>query len=114
MPRATNNPASKARRKRAFAAAKGYRGGRNNLVRQTLAAIDRGLAFSTAHRKRRKGDFRRLWITRINAAVRMHDLSYSRFIHLLDEKNIDIDRKQLADMAVRNPEAFNALVESVK
>ena len=114
MPRATNNPASKARRKRAFNAAKGFRGGRNNLVRQTLAAVERSMAFSTAHRKRRKGDFRRLWIARINAAVRQHDLSYSRFIHLLSEKNINIDRKQLADMAVRNPEAFTRLVESVK
>ena len=72
------------------------------------------MATSTAHRKVRKGDFRRLWITRINAAVRRHDLNYSRFIHLLGQKGIRIDRRQLADMAVRSPEAFERLVESVK
>lgn len=114
MPRATNNPASKARRKRAFEAAKGFRGGRKNLVRQTLAAVDRARAFSTAHRKVRKGDFRRLWIARINAAVRQHELSYSRFIHLMNEKGLTIDRRQLADLAVREPEAFAALVDSLK
>jgi large subunit ribosomal protein L20 len=114
MPRATNNPASKARRKRAFKAAKGFRGGRKNLLRQTLAAVDRSMAFSTAHRKVRKGDFRRLWISRINAAVREHELSYSRFIFLMNEKGLTIDRKQLADLAVREPEAFAQLVNSVK
>lgn len=114
MPRATNNPASKARRKRAFEYAKGFRGGRKNLLRQTLAAVDRSMAFSTEHRKARKGDFRRLWITRINAAVRLHDMSYSRFIFLMNEKGLDLDRKQLADMAVRQPEAFAQLVNSLK
>jgi large subunit ribosomal protein L20 len=114
MPRATNNPASKARRKRAFKAAKGFRGGRKNLLRQTLAAVDRSMAFSTAHRKVRKGDFRRLWISRINAAVREHELSYSRFIFLMNEKGMTIDRKQLADLAVREPIAFGELVKSVK
>ena len=114
MPRATNNPASKQRRKRVFKAAKGFRGGRRNLLRQTLEAVDRSMAFSTAHRKKRIGDFRRLWITRINAAVRQYDLSYSRFIHLLGEKGIDLDRRQLADMAVRNPDAFAELVKALK
>ncbi len=114
MPRATNNPASKARRKRAFKAAKGFRGGRRNILRQTLAAVERSMAFSTHHRKVRKGDFRRLWISRINAAVRQYDMSYSRFIHLLDSKGIELDRKQLADMAVRQPDAFGELVNSLK
>lgn len=116
MPRATNNPASKARRKRVFDAAKGYRGGRKNLLRQTLQAVDRALATSTAHRKVRKGEFRRLWIARINAAVRIHDaeMNYSRFIHLLAEKGLDLDRRQLADLAVREPEAFGQLVRSLR
>ena len=116
MPRATNNPASKARRKRVFDAAKGYRGGRKNLLRQTLQAVDRALATSTAHRKVRKGEFRRLWIARINAAVRIHDaeMNYSSFIHLLTEKGLDLDRRQLADLAVREPEAFGQLVRSLR
>ncbi|MDP2361257.1 MAG: 50S ribosomal protein L20 [bacterium] len=116
MPRATNNPASKARRKRVFEAAKGFRGGRRNLLRQTLQAVDRALANSTAHRKVRKGEFRRLWIARINAAVRLHDadMNYSRFIHLLAAKGMDLDRRQLADMAVREPEAFGQLVRSLR
>jgi large subunit ribosomal protein L20 len=116
MPRATNNPASKARRKRVFEMAKGYRGGRKNLLRQTLQAVDRALATSTAHRKVRKGEFRRLWISRINAAVRLHDteMNYSTFIHLLGTKGITLDRRQLADLAVREPEAFGELVRSLR
>ncbi len=114
MPRATNNPASKQRRKRIFKAAKGFRGGRRNLLRQSIEAVERSMAFSTAHRKRRRGDFRKLWITRINAAARQHGMGYSRFIHLLGEKGIDLDRRQLADMAVRNPEAFAELVKAVQ
>jgi large subunit ribosomal protein L20 len=116
MPRATNNPASKARRKRVFALAKGFRGGRKNLLRQTLQAVDRALATSTMHRKVRKGEFRRLWIARINAAVRIHDteMNYSTFIHLLDVKGVTLDRRQLADLAVREPDAFGELVRSLR
>lgn len=114
MPRTTRSPARKKRKKKVLKAAKGYFGGRKNLYRTAKDAVERGWEHAYRHRKKKKGDFRRLWITRINAASRQHDLSYSRFMHGLSRSGIELNRKALADLAVRNPEAFEALVDEAK
>lgn len=114
MPRSVNAVASRARRKKVLKQAKGYFGRRKNVYTVAKNAVEKGLQYSYRDRKVKKRDFRSLWIQRINAAVREHDLSYSKFIHLLKENNIDLNRKVLADLAMNNPEAFNAIVEKVK
>lgn len=114
MPRATNNVASHRRRKKIRHQAKGFTGSRRNVLRIMTEAVDRSMQYSTIHRRRRASDFRKLWIVRINAAVREFDLSYSRFINGLKQKDIQINRKILADMAVNDPTAFQAIVEMVK
>lgn len=114
MPRATNNPASRARRKKYLKRAKGFVGGRRKLIRTVMETVDRAMAFSTRDRKVRKREFRKLWIIRINAAVREHGMSYSNFINKLKLANIDLNRKQLAEMAVNDPNAFKALVEKIQ
>ena len=113
MPRAKNVVASRQRRKKILQRAKGFYGGRSRLLKTSRDAVWRALTYSFAHRRRRPGDFRRLWITRINAACREHGISYSKFMHGLDLQNIQIDRKMLADMAVKDPGAFRALTERV-
>ena len=114
MPRAKHAVASRNRRKKILKAAKGYRGGKSRLLKTAKEAVERSLLYSYRDRKKKKGDFRKLWIVRINAAVRPHGLSYSKFIHLLNEKDVKIDRKILADLAVTDPLAFSKIVESVK
>jgi large subunit ribosomal protein L20 len=114
MPRSVNAVASRARRKKVLKQAKGYFGRRKNVHTVAKNAVEKGLQYSYRDRRVKKRDFRSLWIQRINAAVRPHDLSYSKFIHLLKENNIDLNRKVLADLAMNNPEAFNAIVEKVK
>lgn len=114
MPRSVNAVASKARKKKIFKLAKGYFGRRKNVWTVAKNAVEKGLSYAYAHRRQKKGDFRKLWITRINAGVREHGLSYSVFMHLLSESNINLDRKILADMAMNDPQAFKALVEKVK
>ncbi len=114
MPRATNNPASKARRKKYLKRAKGFVGGRRKLIRTVMETVDRAMAFSTRDRKVRKREFRKLWIIRINAAVREHGMSYSVFINKLKLANIDLNRKQLSEMAINDPNAFKALVEKIR
>lgn len=109
MPRATNNPASKRRRKKILKAAKGYFGRKSKTLKNAKEAVDRSMLYAYRDRRNRKRDFRRLWITRINAAARLHGLSYSKFIHALKEQGIDLDRKVLADMAVNDPKAFEEL-----
>jgi large subunit ribosomal protein L20 len=104
---------SHARRKRVLKAAKGYYGRRKNTITVANAAVDRALQFNYIGRKLKKRNFRALWIQRINAAVREHGLTYSRFISGLEKAGIAIDRKVLADLAVREPEAFKALVDQV-
>lgn len=111
MPRATNVVASRARRKKILKAARGYYGGRSKLYRTAKESVRRGLAYAYAHRRRRKRDFRRLWIVRINAAVRLYGLSYSLFISGLKKAGVILDRKILADMAVRDKEGFAKLAE---
>jgi large subunit ribosomal protein L20 len=94
------------RRKKVLKAARGYRGGRGKLFRTAADAVDKALMFAYRDRKVRKRNFRRLWIARINAAARLHDLSYSRFMHGLKLANVSLDRKVLAELAISDPEGF--------
>ena len=111
MPRATNNPATKQRKKKIFKAAKGYFGGRKNLYRTAKDAVEKGLEHAYRDRKKKKRNFRRLWIARINAAARLNGTTYSRLIHGMKKSEIAINRKMLAEIAVRDPEAFAAVVK---
>jgi large subunit ribosomal protein L20 len=106
MTRATNAPQSRRRRKKILKAAKGYRGGRGTQLRTASMAVMRSRQYAYRDRKRRKGDFRRLWITRINAAAREHGLSYSTLMARLKTEGVVLDRKILADMAVSDPGVF--------
>jgi large subunit ribosomal protein L20 len=114
MPRSTSAVARNKRKKKIFKEAKGYFGGRKNLYRVAKDAVEKGWEHAYRDRKKKKRNFRQLWIARINAAVREHDLSYSRFISGLKEAGVELDRKALADLAVRNPEAFGAVVDRAK
>jgi len=111
MPRAKKAVASRARRKKILKAARGYYGGRSKLYRTAKESVQRGLAYAHAHRRRRKRDFRRLWIVRINAAARLYGLSYSVFMNGLKRAGVALDRKVLADMAARDQEGFAKLAE---
>lgn len=95
-------------------AARGYFGGRSKVYTVAKNAVERAMKYAFKHRREKKRAFRRLWIARINAAVRPLGLSYSKFIHLLATKNIDLNRKVLADLALNNATAFQTLVENVK
>jgi large subunit ribosomal protein L20 len=97
-----------------FKAAKGFTGGRKRLWKTVMNAVDRARTYAYRGRKVKKRDFRRLWIVRINAAVRGHDLSYSRFIQGLKATGIGLDRKALANLAIEQPEAFSRICEQVK
>lgn len=99
------------RRKKILKLAKGYRGGRSKLFRTALNAVDKALMYAYRDRRTRKRDFRRLWIARINAAARMNNLSYSKFIHGLKLANVEIDRKVLAELAVSDPSGFTKITE---
>ncbi|HOO76990.1 MAG TPA: 50S ribosomal protein L20 [bacterium] len=114
MPRATNAPARKRRKQRLFDQAKGYRGGRSKLYRSARETVMRAWAYSYRDRKQRKRDFRRLWITRIRAAANAEGMSYSAFIDGLNKTNIRLDRRILADLAVRHPQVFSRLIAEVK
>src|SRR3954466_12873253 len=110
MPRATNAPASRERRKRVLDAAKGYRGRRSKLFRYAKDATMKAKTWSYRDRKVRKRTFRYLWIQRINAACRANGLTYSRFIEGLKASGIGLDRKVLSDLAIRDEAAFNAIL----
>ncbi|MBW2575141.1 MAG: 50S ribosomal protein L20 [Deltaproteobacteria bacterium] len=97
---------AKRRRKKILKLAKGHRGGRSKLFRTAADAVDKALMYAYRDRKARKRDFRRLWITRINAATRMNNLSYSKFIHGLKLAGINLDRKVLAELAISDPPGF--------
>lgn len=114
MPRSVNSVASRARRKRVLKLAKGYYGRRKNVWTVAKNAVEKGLQYAYVGRKQKKRNFRALWIQRINAGVRQYGLSYSKFIGLLKEKNIDLNRKVLADLAMNHPEAFKAVVDTIK
>ncbi len=114
MPRSTNAVSRHRKKKKYFRAARGYFGGRSKLWRIAKNAVERGWQYSYRDRKNKKREFRRLWISRINAAARQHDLSYSRFMNGLKRAGIEVNRKVLADLAVREPEAFGELVTQAK
>jgi len=114
MPRATNSPASRARRKRVLLRAKGFRGFRSKLFRYAKDAVRKAMTYEYRDRKKRKGQFRALWIARISAATRNENLTYSRFIEGLKAAGIEADRKILADLAVRDAAAFSAIVAQAK
>ncbi len=114
MPRSTMAVPRHRKKKRYFRAARGYWGGRSKLWRIAKNAVERGWQYSYRDRKQRKRDFRRLWITRINAAARQHGLSYSRFMNGLKLAGVEVNRKVLADLAVRDPAAFAAVVEQAR
>ncbi len=111
MPRATKSVASRRRRKKILKAAKGYYGGRSKLYRTAKESVQRGLAYAYVHRRRKKRDFRRLWITRINAAARIYGLSYGLFINGLKKAGVLLDRKNLAEIAITDEKAFAKLAE---
>ncbi len=97
------------RRNRVLKLAKGFRGGRSKLYRTAADAVDKALMYAYRDRKARKRNFRRLWIARINAAARMNDLTYSKFIHGLKLANVELDRKVLAELAVSDPSGFTEI-----
>lgn len=114
MPRVKGGFTSHHRHKKVLKLAKGYRGAKSKLYRPAHEQVMKSLAYAYAHRKKRKGDFRKLWIARINAATRMNGMSYSRFINGLKKAGVTINRKVLADMAVNDRQAFSKLVTVVK
>lgn len=114
MPRAKRGNKRLEKRKKILALAKGYRGTKSKLYRSAKESVERGLNFAYTGRKLKKRDFRKLWIVRINAACRINDIKYSQFIHGLNLAGIELDRKVLADMAVKQPEAFAAVATQAK
>jgi len=113
MPKANNAVASKARRKRVLKKAKGYWGSRGNILTVVKHAVDKAEQYAYRDRRAKKRSFRSLWIMRINAAARLNGTTYSRLMDAMAKKNVEIDRKAMADIAVRDPEAFTALVKSI-
>lgn len=113
MPRSVNSVASRARRKKILKQTRGNFGSRANVWTVAKNTYEKGLQYAYRDRKRKKGEFRALWIQRINAAVREQGLNYSTFINLLKQKNIEINRKVLADLAMNHPAAFKAIVKKV-
>lgn len=114
MSRTRNRPASRNRRRKVIKEAKGYYGAKSRLFRTANEAVIRSRRFSYRDRKTRKRQFRRLWITRINAAARLNGLSYSRFIEGLNRADVEVDRKMLAELAVNDGQVFSQLVEVAK
>jgi large subunit ribosomal protein L20 len=112
--RATNAPASRERRRRRLAKAKGFYGARSKLFRTATEAVDRAMRLSTIHRKLKKRDFRQLWIARINAATRAEGISYSKFIAGLINAGVILNRKMLSEIAINDPAGFKTLVDLAK
>ncbi|MFV1986675.1 MAG: 50S ribosomal protein L20 [Gemmatimonadota bacterium] len=114
MPRATNSVARNRRKKKILKEARGQFGARSKLYRTAKNSVERGWAYAYRDRRLRKRDFRRLWIARINAAARQNGMSYSRFVFGLKGAGVELNRKMLADLAVRDPGAFSELAEVAK
>jgi len=114
LPRARSGVVARRRRKKVIAQAKGHRAGRHSLFKQANESVMHALQYAYEHRRDRKGDFRRLWIARINAAARLNGLSYSKLISGLKRAQVEIDRKLLADLAVRDSATFTTLAETAK
>jgi large subunit ribosomal protein L20 len=113
MPRSVNAVASRRRRKKILKAAKGYFGARSSVYTVAKNAVDKAMGYAYRDRRSKKRAFRRLWIARINAGARLNGISYSKLIYQLGQKNIDLNRKVLADLAMHHPEAFAAVVKQV-
>jgi large subunit ribosomal protein L20 len=114
MVRATNGAASRQKKNRRLKQARGYRGGRSRLWRTASETLIRAWAYASRDRRRKKRDFRALWIVRISAATRMRGMSYSHFVDGLKKAGVTLDRKQLAELAIHDPGAFDALVERAR
>lgn len=114
MPRSVNSVASRARRKKILKQTRGNFLARRNVWTVAKNTYEKGLTYAYRDRKNKKRNFRSLWITRINAAARQHGMNYSQFMGKLAEKNVGLNRKVLADLAMNNPQAFEAIVNSVK
>ena len=114
MPRSVNAVASRARRKRVLKLAKGNFGSRGNVWTVAKNTVEKGLTYAYRDRKGKKRDYRSLWIQRINAAARMHGMTYSEFMGKVNAKGIALNRKVLADLAMNNPQAFEAVINMVK
>jgi large subunit ribosomal protein L20 len=114
MPRSVNVVAARRRRKKILKAARGYWGSRSKVFTIAKNTLEKGMQYAYRDRKVKKREFRALWIQRINAGARAHGMSYSVFMGKLHAKSIDLNRKTLADLAMNNPEAFKAVIDSVK
>ena len=114
MPKVKKSPASRRRRKRVLKQAKGFRGARSKLFRQATEAVDRSMRLATIHRKLKKRDYRRLWIIRVSAACRQHEITYSRLIDGLTKAKITLNRKMLSEIAIHDPDGFGQIVEQAK
>jgi len=114
MPRSVNAVASRTRRKKILKQTRGYWGARGNVLTVAKNTLEKGLQYAYRDRKTKKRNFRALWIQRINAGVREHGMSYSEFIGKVHEKNLGLNRKTLADLAMNHPDAFKAVVDSLK
>jgi len=112
MPRVTRGFKARRRRNKVLKMAKGYRGGKSRLYRTATEAVDRALCYAYRDRRTKKRNFRRLWITRINAAANLNGVSYSKFIHGLKVSEIDLDRKVLSNLAIVDPKAFSEVVKT--
>ena len=114
MSRATNAPASRQRRRRRLKLARGFYGGRSKRFRMATEAVDRAMRLATIHRKKKKHEYRGLWIIRLTAACKIHGFTYSRFIEGLVKAKITLNRKVMSDIAIRDPEGFKFIVEQAK
>lgn len=114
MTRATNAPASRRRRKRRLTLAKGFYGSRSKLFRMATESVDRAMVMATEHRRKKKGEYRGLWIIRLSAACRAHGISYSRLIEGVHKAGIVLNRKMLSEIAIHDPDGFARIVEQVK
>jgi large subunit ribosomal protein L20 len=114
MPRATNSPATRKRRKRILKQARGFRGGRSKLFRTAREAVDHAMQWSFIHRRQKKRTYRALWITRISAGCKANGINYSRFMQGLNKTGIKLNRKMLSEIAIHDPEGFASIVEQAK
>ena len=114
MPRSTNSPASRTRRRRTLERARGFRGSRSKLIRMATEAVDRAMVMSTTHRKTKKRDYRGLWIARVTAACKQNEITYSRLIEGLTKAGVALNRKMLSEIAICDSAGFDRAVEIAK
>lgn len=114
MPRATNAPASRQRRKRRLTLAKGFHGSRSKLFRQATEAVDRSMRLATIHRKDKKRDYRALWIVRLSAAARANGMTYNRLIEGLTKAQVALNRKMLSEIAIHDPKGFEVIIAKAR